>query len=199
MKKHVFLLGMLITAVLAAFAADAAVVSEIRVKGDSEPTRVLVKLSEVTSYKLFTLKNPDRVVLDLRDTQLGTMAKVPGGDGIVDEIRTGKQPAGTLRMVLELKSAAPAKAAWAEPAGPSGQHLVVTLGDQPELAAAEEEDEPPPKTVRAAHAPEDSNRDVVVAIDAGHGGQDPGAVGRSGTREKDVVLAISRALAKRIN
>jgi N-acetylmuramoyl-L-alanine amidase len=199
MKKHAFLLGMLISAALAAFAAHAAVVSEIRVKNDSEPTRVLVKLSEVTSYKLFTLKNPDRVVLDLRDTQLGTMAKVPRADGIIDEIRTGKQPAGTLRLVLELKSATPAKAAWAEASGASGQHLVVTLGDQPALAATEEEDEPPPKAVRAAHAPEDSNRDVVVAIDAGHGGQDPGAIGRNGTREKDVVLAISRALAKRIN
>jgi N-acetylmuramoyl-L-alanine amidase len=49
------------------------------------------------------------------------------------------------------------------------------------------------------HAPADSDRDVIVAVDAGHGGQDPGATGRNGTREKDVVLAIARALASRIN
>jgi N-acetylmuramoyl-L-alanine amidase len=56
-----------------------------------------------------------------------------------------------------------------------------------------------PKIIQAAHAPVDSGRDVVVAVDAGHGGQDPGAIGHGGTREKDVVLAIARALAERIN
>jgi N-acetylmuramoyl-L-alanine amidase len=53
--------------------------------------------------------------------------------------------------------------------------------------------------VRAAHAPGDGDRDVIVAVDAGHGGQDPGAIGRNGAREKDIVLGISRALAARIN
>jgi N-acetylmuramoyl-L-alanine amidase len=56
-----------------------------------------------------------------------------------------------------------------------------------------------PRIIRAAHAPTDSGRDVVIAVDAGHGGQDPGAIGHGGTREKDVVLAIARALAERIN
>src|ERR1700758_5703066 len=56
-----------------------------------------------------------------------------------------------------------------------------------------------PKAVRAAHAPGDGERDVIVAVDAGHGGEDPGAVGRGGTREKDVTLAIARALAQRID
>src|SRR4029079_14908293 len=56
-----------------------------------------------------------------------------------------------------------------------------------------------PKAVRARHAPIDGDRDIIVAVDAGHGGQDPGAIGRNGTMEKDVVLAIARALAKRIN
>lgn len=56
-----------------------------------------------------------------------------------------------------------------------------------------------PQSVRAAHEPVDSDRDVIVAVDAGHGGEDPGATGRGGTREKDVVLAIARSLAVRIN
>src|SRR5262249_58575943 len=53
--------------------------------------------------------------------------------------------------------------------------------------------------VRAAHAPQEGGRDVVIAVDAGHGGQDPGAIGHGGTREKDVTLAIARAVAERIN
>lgn len=56
-----------------------------------------------------------------------------------------------------------------------------------------------PRIIRAAHAPLESGRDVVIAVDAGHGGMDPGAIGRGGTREKDVVLSIARALAERIN
>jgi N-acetylmuramoyl-L-alanine amidase len=57
----------------------------------------------------------------------------------------------------------------------------------------------PGLSVRAEHAPTDSHRAVVVAVDAGHGGDDPGATGQAGTREKDVTLAIARALAARIN
>jgi len=66
-------------------------------------------------------------------------------------------------------------------------------------AAPPAEIEPTQRIIRAAHAPVDSGRDVVIAVDAGHGGQDPGAIGHGGTREKDVVLAIARALAERIN
>jgi N-acetylmuramoyl-L-alanine amidase len=66
-------------------------------------------------------------------------------------------------------------------------------------AQAQAEIETTPKIIRAAHAPTESGRDIVVAVDAGHGGQDPGAIGHGGTREKDVVLAIARALAERIN
>ena len=66
-------------------------------------------------------------------------------------------------------------------------------------AAPSAEIDPTQRIIRAAHAPVDSGRDVVIAVDAGHGGQDPGAIGHGGTREKDVVLAIARALAERIN
>jgi N-acetylmuramoyl-L-alanine amidase len=94
--------------------------------------------------------------------------------------------------VVQLKSALAAHSAWAP--GEEGRLLVLTLG-QPTQAPAEVV----PKTVRAVHAPGDGDRDVIIAVDAGHGGVDPGAIGRGGTREKDVTLAIARALAERIN
>jgi N-acetylmuramoyl-L-alanine amidase len=94
---------------------------------------------------------------------------------------------GTLRLVLELSRPLTSSSRMA------GSQLIIDLGSAaPEVPAT-------PVAVRAAHAPADEGRDVVVAIDAGHGGQDPGATGRAGTREKDVVLAIARALAKRID
>jgi N-acetylmuramoyl-L-alanine amidase len=71
--------------------------------------------------------------------------------------------------------------------------------DSAASAAAVAAEEVVPKAVRPVHAPIDGDRDIVVAVDAGHGGQDPGAIGRNGTMEKTVVLAIARALAKRIN
>ena len=78
-------------------------------------------------------------------------------------------------------------------ARPGRRQLIINFGD-----AAPEADTTP-RVVRAPHAPVDSDRDVVVAVDAGHGGQDPGATGPGGTHEKDVVLPIARLLAERIN
>src|SRR5256884_8962649 len=78
--------------------------------------------------------------------------------------------------------------------GEEGGQLVLSLGEPAqELAAA------PPKTVRAAHAPGEGDRDVIIAVDAGHGGGGPGAIGHGGTREEDGTLAIARALARRLH
>ena len=85
----------------------------------------------------------------------------------------------------------------------AGRQLLVNLGTVPAAAAAATVSVPrtdgAPQTIAAAHAPSDGGRDVVIAVDAGHGGQDPGAIGPNGTREKDVTLAIAQALAERIN
>jgi N-acetylmuramoyl-L-alanine amidase len=83
------------------------------------------------------------------------------------------------------------------PTAPATTPVSMTTARPP--AAAPVEIDPTQRIIRAAHAPVDSGRDVVIAVDAGHGGQDPGAIGHGGTREKDVVLAIARALAERIN
>jgi N-acetylmuramoyl-L-alanine amidase len=158
--------------------------------------QVTLDLTDSAGQKVFTLDNPDRAVIDLSHTRLANGVRAPPGAGIVTGIRMGAQPGGTLRVVVQLKSAVPTHSTWAQAAGVGGRQLVVTLGDS---TAAEADADATPKVVRAAHAPVDSDRDVVVAVDAGHGGQDPGAIGRGGTREKDVTLAIARALARRIN
>jgi N-acetylmuramoyl-L-alanine amidase len=105
----------------------------------------------------------------------------------------GTQLGGTVRIVVQLKEAASARTTWLSTSRRGRRELIINLGD------AQAQAEPGPRIIRAAHAPVDSDRDVVVAVDAGHGGQDPGATGPDGTHEKDVVLAIARALAERIN
>src|SRR5579862_1700879 len=203
------------------------------------------------NHHLFTLDHPNRVVLDLTDTHLLKGMRPPAPAGVVSGVRLGRQPHGTLRVVVELKGPLTAHATSGK--GEGGRRLVLTLGEPAvtttagvttaaagegshapitaartavharELAAGPAAEPAVPgattsvpatvpavsaavnaapassKVVRAAHAPGDAERDVVVAVDAGHGGQDPGAIGHGGTREKDVTLAIARALAERIN
>ncbi|HVW70251.1 MAG TPA: N-acetylmuramoyl-L-alanine amidase, partial [Steroidobacteraceae bacterium] len=101
------------------------------------------------------------------------------------------------KLVVTLGSASSVATAAPEVTGAAGPGATATVGAAPTSAATG-----PDQTlriVRAAHAPVDTGRDVVIAVDAGHGGTDPGAIGHRGTQEKDVTLAIARALAERIN
>ncbi|HUL45556.1 MAG TPA: N-acetylmuramoyl-L-alanine amidase [Steroidobacteraceae bacterium] len=154
----------------------------------------MFRLSGGPPSRVFTLDGPDRVVIDLPDTHARQGLAIPAATGLVSAVRLGKQPHGTLRIVLELKSAVAVRSSQA--AGASGRELTVTLGEPAVAAAAVDTG---PRVVRAAHAPGDGDRDVIIAVDAGHGGIDPGAIGHGGTREKDVTLAIARDLAARID
>jgi N-acetylmuramoyl-L-alanine amidase len=195
MIKKVFELG--IAAVLVGGAsvamAAAAELREATLAATGTSAQLTLDVAGTTTQKIFTLDRPRRVVIDLAHTGLARGFRVPQGSGVVAEVRTGHQLGGTLRIVVQLKAPAPARSTWM-PETSSGRHqLIVSFGD-----AAPEADTTP-RVVRAPHAPADSDRDVVVAVDAGHGGQDPGATGPRGTHEKDVVLPIARLLAERIN
>jgi N-acetylmuramoyl-L-alanine amidase len=163
----------------------------LSVSGNEGAQLVLELTAEPGKPKVFTMKGPDRLVIDLPRTSAQGL-KLPKPAGPVTRIREGVQPDGTLRIVLEL----------ARPLGfdsrVQGRQLIVDLG---RVAAGTDaaSTASPPKPVRAEHAPADAGRDIIIAIDPGHGGQDPGAIGQGGTREKDVVLAISRELARRID
>ena len=207
---HIGVVAYLMVAVNLAWAGDTEL-RGLRVAAAPGGTQVTLDLTSVTSQKLFTLDHPQRAVIDLGHTRLGGNVRLPLGTGVVSGFRIGTQPGGTLRVVMQLKSLAPTRTVWLQTPGSAGRQLVITLGDAspaamaaagvaaPATVAAPPVVDTTPRIVRAAHAPTDSGRDVVIAVDAGHGGQDPGAIGHGGTREKDVVLAIARALAERIN
>ena len=164
----------------------------IHLSTSAESAQITLDLTEGATHKLFTLEQPDRVVIDLSQTHLASEVHAPAASGVVTDVRFGSQPDGTLRVVVQLKSALAAHSVWTP--GEEGGQLVLNLGDP-----AHEPAQAVPRTVRAAHAPGEGERDVIIAVDAGHGGVDPGAIGHGGTREKDVTLAIARALAERIN
>jgi N-acetylmuramoyl-L-alanine amidase len=165
----------------------------IGLTGAADSAQLTLDLTDGTKQSLFNLDHPDRIVIDLPHTQRMPGLRPPAPAGVVTAVRFGSQPHGTLRVVIELKNALPAHSSWGSGAG--RRELTVVLGE-PVVAVAKAVG---PKAVHALHAPGDGDRDVIVAVDAGHGGVDPGAIGHGGTREKDVTLAIARALAERIN
>jgi N-acetylmuramoyl-L-alanine amidase len=164
-------------------AADAAV-DRIRISASPEGTRVVFDLSGSVEHRVFTLSNPDRVVIDVPKARSGSALRLDAPTGAVAGFRSGRLESGELRLVLDLKQAAKPKSFLVGPDGPNGHRLVVDLV-------------PPDRTV-VQRAPS-SGREIVVAIDAGHGGKDPGAIGRGGTQEKVVTLAIARRLAAEID
>jgi N-acetylmuramoyl-L-alanine amidase len=167
-------------------------VRDLRLWASPDSTRVVLDLSGEARYKLFTLANPDRVVVDLeRASWNPAMLKLPAPSGHVRSVRFGAPQAGTLRVVLDLAQKAEPRGFLTPPNESYGHRLVIDLG----AAAAAN---PRPQPVKPPHA-QNAQRDLVIAVDAGHGGEDPGAVGRGGTREKDITLRVARLLAERIN
>jgi len=161
--------------------------------------RVTLDVSRVTGEKLFTLDRPFRAVIDLPQTRARRGLRLPGARGLVAGVRVAPRPHGALRLVLVLRRAAGVHADWAYSRA-HGPQLILTLGNAPAaIAAAPAAADVIPTPIRAPHAPADSGRDIIVAIDPGHGGQDPGATGPHGTEEKNVTLAIARLLAQRID
>jgi len=180
----------LITVLLLAAAAEAATtVENVRIWSENGKTRVVLDLSQPVNHNIFTLRGPDRLVVDLKDGRLAaSLAAMPGGVGSVKNIRSGVLASGQLRVVLDLNENVRSRSFTAGPNSQYGDRLVIDLERSGAL-----------RTVKRASEAYTPGRDVVIAIDAGHGGHDPGAIGRGKTREKDVALAVSRELAAQIN
>ena len=185
-------LGLLFATVLLqpALALD---VRDVRLWAGPDNTRVVVDLSGSAQHNLLLLHNPERVVLDVPGARLAKSAhSAPHGTGAVKTVRMSRSPSGNFRLVLDLTRPIQAKSFLSTPNAHYGYRLVVDLAGANSVARAAD------KPTKAKHAPSDA-RDLIIAIDAGHGGEDPGAIGMNGTREKDIVLAIARELALKIN
>jgi N-acetylmuramoyl-L-alanine amidase len=227
----------LVAAASAAAGAPSPAVTGVRVWAGPDQTRVVLDLSAPSKHALFTLSNPDRLVVDLAGAELAKF-EAPHASGLIKSIRTGARSEG-VRVVLDLTGPVRPRSFLVQPNEVYGHRLVLDLeapgtvlaaspatalapaaANAPALAPAPAPATPPVATAApmalpasptsvappAAGAPKrptfstlPTDRDVVVAIDAGHGGEDPGARGRKGTREKDVTLAIARKLKERID
>lgn len=168
-------------------AAQAATeVDGVRLWRAPDHTRLVFDLSGPAEHKLFTLSGPHRVVIDVEDTNLGAqLDELQLEDTPIERLRHGRHNKKDLRVVLDLKQQVKPRSFALRRHEQLPDRLVIDLYDQ---VRSEE------KTLQQVSR----ERDIVIAIDAGHGGEDPGALGPGGLREKDVVLAISKALHKSI-
>jgi N-acetylmuramoyl-L-alanine amidase len=191
--------------------ANAAQVASARLWPAQEYTRVILEARAPIAHRLVTLRDPHRLVLDLDGMdltpELARLATaVAGEDPYVAGVRFGRVTASSLRVVLDLKSEVEMQVFQLAPVAEYGHRLVVDLyplNPVDPLMALLKRDEVPPVAGTANPAAKSGGaarrRSLIVAIDPGHGGEDPGAIGPRGTYEKHVALAISRKLARMLD
>ncbi len=162
----------------------------VRIWAAPESTRVVFDLSKAPSFTHFTLTGPYRLVVDLKGTSTSlNLKKLANNSKIVKRVRISQPPAkGTLRIVIDLTKPVKANLFALSPTAPYGNRLVVDLEDRRSVS-----------TAKQTSKPKQTLRDVIVAIDAGHGGDDPGSIGPSGIYEKKVVLEIAKKVQAKIN
>lgn len=224
MFKTLVKLLLLFSLCLAPQAYATIAVSAARIWPAQDYTRLTLESPKAIGHNMFSVKNPERLVIDLEDVEindaLNELSKLVGNDDpYIKSVRVGRFKPGVIRLVLDLKAEAKPQLFDLKPVGEYGYRLVLdvfparapdplmALLDKPAPAATNvappamplpPADKPAPRVKPESAAtppaaiPELHNRTLVIAIDAGHGGEDPGARGRQGAREKHVTLAIAR-------
>ena len=161
----------------------------IRVWPAPENTRIVFDLKKTPDYSYFSLSNPQRLVIDFESTQnIVNLQALAKNDKRIKTIRTSKAKNKTAtRLVLELHEKYTLNVFPLAPAGQYGNRLVVDLFDQDRV------------TQSVQTTKKNDKRDIVIAIVAGHGGEDPGSIGAKGTYEKHVTLKIAKKVAALID
>jgi N-acetylmuramoyl-L-alanine amidase len=174
---------------LTSYAQAKSNITDIRISPSDENTRIVVDMSKQTSFSYFNLQSPERLVVDFKDTSSKfNFSKVDNSSNLIKKIRYSKPKfASDMRMVIELNKDITAQLFSLEPSADFGHRVVIDLKD-PNPAPA----------VTNTTAPK-RDKDIIIVIDAGHGGVDPGSIGPKGTYEKNITLSISKMLEKRIN
>ncbi|MEG9624054.1 MULTISPECIES: N-acetylmuramoyl-L-alanine amidase [Pseudomonas] len=212
-RALVAVVGLLLTAVT----VDALAVTQVksmRLWRAPDNTRLVFDLSGPVQHSVFTLTAPDRLVIDINGATLGGSLNVATSNTPINSVRSAQRTPTDLRVVVDLKKAVTPKSFTLAPNAQYGNRLVVDLYDQEADAVAASTPTPPPAqtpatvpavpvtpaqpAIKLPPVPS-GKRDIVVAIDAGHGGEDPGASGSRGQHEKDIVLQIARELQRQIN
>lgn len=189
--RHAAFIILIMGSALTSLQLDATEVKDFRIWAGPDKTRAVLDLDGDVDYQLFTLDNPSRIVIDLKRSSLTGQIHLPEdrNSGSLKRVRHGVRAQDNLRVVFDLTEAVKPQSFLLDPTGEYGHRLVIDLF--PESGGAEIEPIP-------SWDP-NPERDVIVAIDAGHGGEDPGSIGPGKTQEKRVTLAVAIELNKELN
>ncbi|KJZ48416.1 N-acetylmuramoyl-L-alanine amidase [Pseudomonas fluorescens] len=190
-RRHLLNLILASAAFALPFGVSATQIRNARLWRSDDKLRLVFDLSGPVQYKTFSLSAPERLIIDLSGANLsGDFSQLALGSTVIRSIRSGQFGVGDTRIVLDLSSPVQLASFLLPPQDGQGHRLVLDLKTAAPLQMAAA----PEPTVDKAHP----KRDIIVVVDPGHGGKDPGAVGAKGEREKDVVLSIAQLLAKRL-
>ncbi len=205
-------LTLLVTRVADVYGAAAPGILAVRVWPARDYTRVTLEYDQPIRFSQMLVKDPERLVVDLEGVEFNSVLaslpnKILDSDPYIKLIRAGRNKPGVVRLVIELKGEVNPQVFSLNPVGEYGHRLVLDLypvePPDPLMALLDKPQEPRPKTeipleAKPADKP-DVTRMVTITLDPGHGGEDPGAIGRGGNHEKDVTLSIARRLKARID
>lgn len=201
---HALLKTFLLCGLLVSGWAQAVQLSAVRLWPSPDYTRITLEARQPVSYKYFTLSNPERLVIDLEGVEAGAildamMSQLSADDPFIGSIRVAMNRPGVARLVLDLKTPVKPSVFQLQPLEQYGHRLVVDLyplvATEPAVNPATS---PTAESSQSAKVPQ-YVRLITVAIDAGHGGEDPGALGASGSHEKDITLALAKKLKQKID
>ena len=195
-SKYLAVIALAVSGALGPFLSFAASIDEVRMWQAPDHTRLVFGLSDAVSYNLFTLEDPYRVVIDIENSELGDdLSGLDFTTSPIEGMRTGVRNGHDLRIVLDLNTETNPTSFTLAPNSELGNRLVVDLYNLESTVKDSASIINPITSVQS-----DERRDIVVAISAGHGGEDPGSIGYDGwIKEKNVTLAISRYLRDYFN
>ncbi|MBN7819248.1 N-acetylmuramoyl-L-alanine amidase [Bowmanella sp. Y26] len=165
-------------------------VDGVRIWPSPSNTRVVFDMQDAPEFTYFPLQNPTRLVIDLANTRKSLdFSKIQNDSKLIKRLRySNAKDKNAIRVVFDLTEAVDTQIFALPPTAPYGNRLVIDIGGKSDSVSA-----------NVKRSDQSENRDIVVAIDAGHGGEDPGSIGYSGSYEKNVTLSVAKMLADRIN
>jgi len=190
--------GLLVILLVLAGPVFAATIHGVRVWPAPDNTRLVFDLDTPIDHSILVLKNPFRIVLDINDTRLTTdFTDLDLSNSGVTQIRSAVRNKTDIRIVLDMSTNMLPRSFALAPNDQYGHRLVLDL-ERPTLDSVSGIRRSEPIVSKSIAQISRQRRDIVVVIDAGHGGEDPGAVGPSKLREKDVVLAIAKEVYRQL-